>query len=533
MSKLPDFESASEEDIGDVKKVVMAQEADVKLAGMWATVVTILKTMIGVGVLGLPYAFRTGGWLFSIFCFPLIAVSEAYCMVALIKAKESAHLSRTTTPADVGDFCFGAKGRIVVGVVLCLDAIGICLSYFIFITYNMYLLTNVRQEIWAVIFFFFFLFASYIRPVKFISFLTLVANSLTLAGIIVTLIAAFVAAKPTGEPHLFNWSEFPIFLGIVLFAFQAIEMALPAHNMLRNQRRFTVSVGIVLSVVCVAYLFFGLAIYLRLADNSLSMITEVIDVFAVQAVVAILFSISLCVNVMCTIYGVYQLSDRLSCATRFRKISAKERARILAENEGESAGQAALAQVQSETQINPLASVSPNVPIEPNQLNGSPDDEENERGESGTDRSRDSSASASSSADAAVVPVSRSADSSVGAEGVEDDDEPKGFFAQIWANKVFWILSTIGRAVVLLIVAIPSLTPVREQFADFLGLSGCSTGVIMNFLLPMIAQLKIQWKTLPLWQKILDIVIICISVPAMVAVFVVTLLDLIAGLRDA
>jgi amino acid permease len=36
------------------------------------------QSIVGSGILGLPYAFLMGGWLFSLLSFPIIAVSSGY-----------------------------------------------------------------------------------------------------------------------------------------------------------------------------------------------------------------------------------------------------------------------------------------------------------------------------------------------------------------------------------------------------------------------------------------------------------------------
>ena len=53
-----------------------------------AVVLTLVKTYVGSGILGLPFAFENGGILAGIIVFPIICLLSVHCTHLLINAKE-------------------------------------------------------------------------------------------------------------------------------------------------------------------------------------------------------------------------------------------------------------------------------------------------------------------------------------------------------------------------------------------------------------------------------------------------------------
>lgn len=549
--------------------ITVALEADVKLTNIGNSIMTMAKAIIGGGLLGLPYAFLESGWVLGLIAFPLIAVLTGYCMILLIHIKDYCHLNRTTTPSDIGFVAFGMVGRRVIDVVLTIDALAACLSYFMFITHNMEIITGMRQEAWAAIFFVILLLVSFARPIKLISYFAYFANVCVGVGIILLVIAVFIAMEPSGEPHSFNWSEFPIFLGIVLFAFQAIELALPVHNSMKNGKKFPIVMIVVLSFCCVLYLVFGLIAYIRLRDNSLSMITEAIDVdnyFGMQIAICVLFIISLFVNILCWIFPVYEIADRLFRANKYRVLSRKEQMRILRENEnldisltGGGGGGKGDASTSPPGYVTTTAGGGSSVLPSPStsELSSAIECVTEYRGsavtlppavapaEEGAEGTEGGGAAAGPTSAVVVVPSTESKEMTDSAVSTstgtptsaappppeEEGDDDETFLQNFTKNIKFWCLTTLGRIVTLLIIVIPSVTPVRHHFSNFLGLTGCTTGIFMTFIFPPSCRLRVEWKTLPTWHKIVDIIIVTVSIPAMVYVTVVTLIDLVKSMQ--
>lgn len=492
-----------------IDNVDVAGEADIQLTGLGSAIMTMVKAIIGGGFLGLPFAFHESGWVLGLIAFPLIALLTGYCMLLLIHVKLYAHMSRATTPSDIAQAAFGIVGKRILDVVLVIDSIGCCLSYFMFITHNMEIITGVRQEIWAAVFFVILLLAAFIRPIKLISYFAYVANVCVGIGVVVLIVAIFVAMEPEGKAVAFNWGEFPIFLGIVFFAFQAIELALPVHNSMKNNNKFPLVMIIVLATCLILYMFFGMMGYLRLGDNALSMITEAINVekyFGFQIAIAVLFIISLFVNILCWIFPVYEVADRVFHANGYRILSAEEKARVLAN--------------ENITLEDPVPNPNP-VPSAVSS-NAGPKSE-----------FTPSSYSAVPSEDATPSDFAPSSDSVVVPSGdAAPPAESETFGSKLAKNLKFWCLTTLGRIVTLLIIVAPSVTPIRHHFSNILGLIGCTTGIFMTFIFPPACRVKVEWKSLATWQKILDLAICILAVPLMIYITVMTLIDLVVSMKE-
>lgn len=85
----------------------------------------IMKTIIGAGVLTLPYTISRLGYVFSIIIFAVVAGLSYFSTTLLIKAKNLSKHSNTETI-----FYFLHKNRIVVGLgplLIVLKSIGLCI----------------------------------------------------------------------------------------------------------------------------------------------------------------------------------------------------------------------------------------------------------------------------------------------------------------------------------------------------------------------------------------------------------------------
>lgn len=58
---------------------------------------TIMKTVIGVGILGLPYTVARLGWLLALIMFTVTSLLTQYGCVLLLKVKNLSHHSNYST----------------------------------------------------------------------------------------------------------------------------------------------------------------------------------------------------------------------------------------------------------------------------------------------------------------------------------------------------------------------------------------------------------------------------------------------------
>ncbi|KAH7816615.1 putative transmembrane amino acid transporter family protein [Monocercomonoides exilis] len=96
----------------------------------------------------------------------------------------------------------------------------------------------------------------------------------------------------------------------------------------------------------------------------------------------------------------------------------------------------------------------------------------------------------------------------------------------------FWLLAYLARFLIICFTAIPSVTPLKSHFPAFVGLVGATFGSFLAFILPPLLHLKICWKGgSSVARKVIDIVVLCIMIPASIFVTVISVIDLVDTLK--
>ncbi|KAG6546467.1 hypothetical protein Mapa_012016 [Marchantia paleacea] len=110
------------------------------LSSVKKTFGNIVISIVGAGVLGLPYTFLQSGWLAG--CLALLAVAAAcyYTMMLLVQSKrklENDGVDGMETYSDLGLFTYGKAGQFAVDLMVVLSQGGFCVAYLIFIGENL------------------------------------------------------------------------------------------------------------------------------------------------------------------------------------------------------------------------------------------------------------------------------------------------------------------------------------------------------------------------------------------------------------
>ena len=99
--------------------------------GTTLTMVNIIKSFIGLGILAGPSGYQVAGFIPATF---LIVTNAALSMLTVqfqTKTKE-AYGGRVKTYSDLGEACFGQKGRVTVSVTIALNQILCGIGYVMF-----------------------------------------------------------------------------------------------------------------------------------------------------------------------------------------------------------------------------------------------------------------------------------------------------------------------------------------------------------------------------------------------------------------
>jgi solute carrier family 36 (proton-coupled amino acid transporter) len=104
------------------------------------TCVNILKSYMGSGLLGLPYAFREGGVIGSLVIMPILGFISVHCMYILVKSKQmlvrDGH-TNLVTYGDIANHCYGRIGEYIVNFMLIFTQFGFCCVYVVYVASNL------------------------------------------------------------------------------------------------------------------------------------------------------------------------------------------------------------------------------------------------------------------------------------------------------------------------------------------------------------------------------------------------------------
>lgn len=111
------------------------------LSSAHKTFFNIVITVVGAGVLGLPYAFKQSGWLQGLLILAGTSAAMYYCMMLLVWCRR--HLEREgivdniDTYSELGFHTLGTVGQISVDAMIVFSQGGFCVAYLIFIGENL------------------------------------------------------------------------------------------------------------------------------------------------------------------------------------------------------------------------------------------------------------------------------------------------------------------------------------------------------------------------------------------------------------
>lgn len=490
----------------------------------------MFKNHVGSGILGLPFGFRSGGWLLSILTLPIACCLTNFGMLTLVKTKEALTNKRTYTFADVGRAAFGLWGLIITQIFLVFYLFGGNCSYMMFISTSFTnLLPFFSQGIWALLLMSAFFLLSFMRSMKTTSYFSFIATTSVFVGLVLMLIFVFVDLPPTSDVVPVNTKAFSVFLGIVLFSFEGIGLALPINNSMLARRHYPRAHGFILVCVCSLYILFGALCYFRLGTLTPEVITQTFDV---------------------------------GWASKPEQQQAQEQAQEQVRKQAQEQ-KAVTEQQHAQTQAR-----EHDASLGSGKYDGSDDgdgwgrgrDRQEEMGvgrgavvrggkaaggsggadigEKGFRSSSFSSLSSSSLAAAKrsrffvvaekiiavlfvlqimasmhlnLFPIYTMADNLFRVrrwkhgdgihgvvEGAGDDDYHGNRKTTLADAAKFWLVTSVSRAVILFLVSIPSLIPsLQKHFPYFVSVVGATAGSVVSFVLPLIFHLKILWHPRP------------------------------------
>lgn len=213
----------------------------------------MLGSVIGAGILGIPYAVVKVGWAIGVFY--IIALGLLVMGLNLMLGEITL---RTKQPMQIVGFAgkyLGEKGKIFMAVVSSFSLFGALLAYLIGEGAILSGLFGGSAFFWSLIF--------WVIGAALVFFgLSLVKKIdvfLSLIILTIILVLAFISAPEIKLPHLstVSFSNFFLPFGVILFALQGASAIPQAHELLpHEQKRLRTVIITASSIIIVAYIFF-------------------------------------------------------------------------------------------------------------------------------------------------------------------------------------------------------------------------------------------------------------------------------------
>ncbi|KAF7829063.1 amino acid transporter AVT3C-like [Senna tora] len=280
------------------------------LSSNFKTFANIFISIVGAGVLGLPYCFKKTGWVFGLLMLFTVAFLTYHCMMLLVytrrKLESGKGFPKINSFGDLGFTICGPIGRFAVDAMIVLSQAGFCVSYLIFVANTLaYLVSNTATApilgltpkvlfIWGC--FPFQLGLNSIPTLTHLAPLSILADAVDIAAKSVVMVEdVFTFMK--NRPALEAFGGFSVMfyaLGVAVYAFEGIGMILPLESEAKNKDKFGRVLALGMTVISLLFGAFGALGY---------------------------FAYGLCINLFITfplmMNPVYEIVERRFCDSRY------------------------------------------------------------------------------------------------------------------------------------------------------------------------------------------------------------------------
>lgn len=297
------------------------------------TFANVFISIVGAGVLGLPYTFMRTGWLTSLIMIFFVAVLTYYGMMLLVhtrKKLEDSPVSAFPKIASFGDLGFavcGSVGRFAVDSMIVLSQAGFCVGYLIFIgntLANLFssplTLSAANHKIWGVSAksvyiwscFPFQLGLNSIPSLTLLAPLSIFADIVDLGAMGLVMVEdAIIFTKQMPAVEAFGTlSTFFYGLGVAVYSFEGIGMALPLEAEMKDKSKFGRILGLTMIFIAAMYGGFGAMGYFAFGENTKDIITANMG----KGLLSSLVQLGLCINLFFTfplmMNPVYEVFER-------------------------------------------------------------------------------------------------------------------------------------------------------------------------------------------------------------------------------
>ena len=218
----------------------------------------LIKSFIGTGILFLPKAFSNGGLLFSIIALMSCGIYSFWCYYILVRSKQATGVNSF---GDIGLKLYGKWLKFFILFSLVLTQLGFSSTYCVFTSTNLRAFVNnvfkfdVPIQFFLLLQLIIFIPLSFIRNVSKLSITSLLANVLTLVGLVIVLFyivqefTIYKHFKPAeGVIKIFNPDKYTLAIGTFIFSFEGIGLIIPVSESMKHPEHFPKVLGLVIAI---------------------------------------------------------------------------------------------------------------------------------------------------------------------------------------------------------------------------------------------------------------------------------------------
>ncbi|KAK4799188.1 hypothetical protein SAY86_024553 [Trapa natans] len=250
------------------------------------TLGNIIVSIVGTGVLGLPFAFKIAGWLAGSIGVAMAGLATYYCMLILVECRDmmsgemdSADLK---TYGDLGYKCLGKPGRYLTESLIVVAQCGGSVAYLIFIGQNLSSMFKVHNLTFVS---FMFMLVPLEILLSWINTLSALAPFSIFADVCNVLAMGFVVKddiqQALGGQFSFNDRKaitsnlggLPFAGGMAVFCFEGFGMTLALEASMKERRTFPKLLAVAFSAITLVYILFGFFGYMAYGEDTKDIVT--------------------------------------------------------------------------------------------------------------------------------------------------------------------------------------------------------------------------------------------------------------------
>ncbi|AMD22747.1 HHL023Wp [Eremothecium sinecaudum] len=235
---------------------------------VFKTVLLLLKSFVGTGVLFLPKGFHNGGWLFSIILLIICGGVSYLCFMLLINTKMFAGVHGY---GDLGRKLHGVALQRMILSSIALSQIGFSSAYIVFTASNLQAVFKAMfgweyvMSVYIFIQLIIFLPLALTRNIAKLSGTALVADVFILLGLFYLYGYCFYTLGhrgiPSGSMLMFHPGDWTLFVGTAIFTYEGVGLLIPIQESMKHPEKFPKCLGWVLLAVTILFISCGILGY--------------------------------------------------------------------------------------------------------------------------------------------------------------------------------------------------------------------------------------------------------------------------------